>query len=172
MNNQEAQAAGQSNGSKEIESEDRPVLSSVQPKPKKKTKGFKYSDAVGGIIGTVIWLWFVNSLEIWGFPILTDDWAQVLRIINITAVGIIITWFFLIFIHIRSVFYVGKTLNDGLNLWSTWVTVSVFPFDFAVWPGWEWAAMVLRIVLWVAFLAAFISILVRTLRFIIEADFN
>ncbi len=153
--------------------ESTPEVKSAEEKPnKKKKKGFKYSDAFGGIIGSAIWLFIANNLVKWGFPILTDNWDQVLRVVNITATATIIAWVVLIILHIRPIFFTGKTLIDGLNIWGMWVTLSVFPFDFSVWPGWDWLDIVLQIVLWIGIIGTAIAIVIRTVRFLIGFKFN
>lgn len=145
--------------------------SSEKPKKRKK-KGFKYSDAISGIISSALWLFIANSLEKWGFPILTDDWGQVLHVVNITATVTLIAWAVLFILHPRLIFFIGKTLIDVMSIWSMWVTLSVFPFDFMVWQGWEWLDVIFQISLWIGLIGTAIAILVRTVRFLIGLKFN
>ena len=145
----------------------------ISEKPrKKKKKGFKYSDAIGGIIGSAVWLFIANSLEKWGFPILTDDWGQVLHVVNITATVTLITWAVLFILHPRLIFFTGKTLIDVMSIWSMWVTLSVFPFDFTVWSGWEWLDVTFQISLWIGLVGTTISLIVRAVKYLIGLKFN
>ena len=141
-------------------------------KEKKKKRGFKYSDAFGGVIGTALCLFLANNLVGWGFPILTSDWETLLRVINITATVTLITWVVLLVLHPKPVFFLGKTLIDVMSVWGMWVTISVFPFDFSVWGGWEWLSAAFQIVLWIGLVVTVGIILVRSARFAIGREFK
>lgn len=136
------------------------------PRPRKeKRRGFKHGDAFGGVIGGLITLWLANSLEGWGFVILTDRWGELLRVINLTVTVTIITWAVLFFIHPRPLYFLGRLLVDTMSIWGIWVTIRVFPFDFSVWPNWDWLDIVVRILLWIGLVGTIIAILVRTAKF-------
>ena len=153
---------------KEIEKN---VTGGNRDKPKKK-KGYKISDAIGGIIGTAVCLFVANNLEGWGFPILTNQWGEVLRVVNIACISTMVVWVILIPIHPRNIFYFGKTLIDLLSLWSLWVTATMFPFDFSVWSGWGWLGTVFLIALWIGFVVTIVQITIRSFKLTSGQDFN
>ena len=100
------------------------------------TRRFGYGVAVAV---NIVMLWIVNNLLDWGWPSwLTDDFEQVLPIINVSIVATIVVN--LVYIVYDATWF-KSMLQVGLLVISLMVTIRlyrVFPFDFSAYSfNWE-----------------------------------
>jgi hypothetical protein len=124
-------------------------------------------DYIGAIIVNAIILLIVNQILNWGwFPFLTQDFRQVLPIQNAQLIAVIAINF-LFLLYDRQWFV--SLLRIGANALGIAVVLrflSVFPFDFSAYTGFDWAFLA-RLILILGIVGLGIAIIVEFIQFIV-----
>ena len=137
----------------------------VETKPRSATgTAFARAGYVVAMIVNAVILVIANNLLSWGFPaFLTDDFRRVLPLINFSLVATIVVNF--VYLG-RDTPWFKALCQAGLGVISLAATIRflrVFPFDFTMYPGFEWA-VVARVVLWIAVVGSAIGIVTEVAK--------
>jgi len=113
----------------------------------------------------LVLLFVVNNLLVWGvLPWLTDDFEQVLPVLNVSLLATIVVS--LVYVWFDPAWFKSLT-QIGLSVISLVVTVRlfrVFPFDFSPYEfGWE---TITRVVLILVMLGITIGIIAESAKFV------
>lgn len=142
-------------------------MTETDPAPAKKrtSRSMRRFGYLAAVAVNLVLLFVVNNLLVWGvLPWLTDDFEQVLPILNVSLLATIVVS--LVYVWFDPGWFKSLT-QIGLSVISLVVTVRlfrVFPFDFSPYDfGW---ATITRVVLIFVMLGITIGIIAESARFV------
>ncbi|MGB3400591.1 MAG: hypothetical protein WBA34_10555 [Candidatus Deferrimicrobiaceae bacterium] len=118
------------------------------------------------VVVNLVMLFIVNNLLAWGWvPFLTDDFEQLLPIVNLSLVVGAGANFAFIFYNAQWFRSVGQIVQNVVSLFVIVATLRIFPFDFSPHPfNWTAIARVVLSLVLVAVSLATIAELVKMIR--------
>jgi hypothetical protein len=117
------------------------------------------------VVANLVLLFVVNNLLAWGWvPFLTDDFEQLLPIVNLSLVVGAGANFAFIFYNAQWFRSVGQIVQNVVSLFVIVATLKIFPFDFSPYRI-NWTAIA-RVVLALALVAVSIGTIVELVKMI------
>jgi hypothetical protein len=139
-----------------------PVQQCAKPKRSKKT------DYIATIFFNAIFLVVVNQILNWGWlPFLTQDFRRVLPIQNAQLIAVIAVNFLFLFYDRMWFVSLLRIAVNAIGVAVILRFLSVFPFDFAAYGGFDWAALA-RVMLYLGLAVLIIAIIVEFVQFVID----
>jgi hypothetical protein len=127
----------------------------------------KKPDYLVAIMVNAVLLVIANQILNWGIlPFLTQDFKQVLPIIYLSgAITIVFNAIFLLF-NPRWFESMLKIVLNAVGIAVIMRYLSVFPFDFSAYGGFDWAVFA-RVMLYLGLAGLIIAIIVESIQFVV-----
>ncbi|MFA6909219.1 MAG: hypothetical protein WC289_05065 [Patescibacteria group bacterium] len=136
-------------------------VESTQPKPK---PGRKFGYIIS-IIFNIAFYYIANNLLSWNAQFITDQWSEVLDIMNISIIVNIIGFAIFVIFDRRLFYFLVRSGMDVLSLIVSYRVYTVFPFDFNGLWNMGWLNSVFPWVLIIGIIGIVLGIIVRTAKF-------
>lgn len=154
---------------KEFEKEVEKEVEVESPKKKEKVdpNWMKGSGGMGSRFGYIIaiafnllFYWFVNKIPDWNWYFITEGFANVLPYINFSIYASIIAYAIFLVLKVRFVYFVGKTILDGISFFVLIKLLTNFPLAFGnVWD------FLFKLIFVIGLAGTVISVFVRVAKF-------
>jgi hypothetical protein len=137
----------------------------VAPKSAKPRRS-KQPDYIAAIAANAIILIIVNEVLNWGIlPFLTQDFKQVIPIQNISLAATIVFNAAFLFYDPDWFTSLLKMVLNGVGVAVVLRYMSVFPFDFSAYSGFNWTVLA-RVMLVIGLVGCSIAIIVEAAKFV------
>jgi hypothetical protein len=134
----------------------------ITVKPRKSRRG----EAIASIIFNLIFLYLINKAPDWDLPFLNERYDTVLWVLNLNIFLQLAAYALIVFIHLRWLWYLVRTVLDAAGLVTLLVLYFLYPFDFSGIGGWSWLDTVLPILFIIGMVASGIGIVVNLFKLI------
>lgn len=137
------------------------VKKAFKPKgPAARRVGYVFSIAFN-----ILFLWIANNLLNWQVQWITREWADVLTLVNISAIANVVVYSMFLFYDKRTFYYVARIVLDIIAIVVSVQMIRVFPFAFEHLWGWSWLNSVGPWLMVLGIVGVVVAFSIRTSKF-------